>query len=403
MNTFVNTDLKTSFLPSFTRFKKYCDQADSIYDNTRDIRYLISVLSNLELVNPRLSGMINTRKTALSSYDWKIEDKGSDNADLKLKLTDSIAFIIENFINCELYGALLFKIDWALNDRFEPNAIELIDKLNVEKMQDGSLAIIDYGKGKTATIIDEKDPNYLGVSFGELRGGLLRKIAPQSIMLNEMVNKWKDLNKKLQGVVIGSIDGESLQREASALNLNQEQISDLSVDLESALASAGENNYLKTIKSVEIKLAQLADAAAGTSYMNIINELNNNIAIAILGQANTSQLPNSGGSRAALQILNLVRSDIHFSDMLKLEKLINKFLAKYYYKNNLQYNSSPYKFKWVYEDVKDREQYARIYEYMSRMQTPAVKSEFYANLGLTEPTPTDEVIDFKTSNTSFNI
>ena len=54
--------------------------------------------------------------------------------------------------------------------------------------------------------------------------------------------------------------------------------------------------------------------------------INRDIAIAVLGQANTSELPNHGGSRAALEVLRLISKDIFYSDMVRVESIINRFL-----------------------------------------------------------------------------
>lgn len=71
---------------------------------------------------------------------------------------------------------------------------------------------------------------------------------------------------------------------------------------------------------VKFELSKLVDAAGGASFKDFKTELEGDVAVAVRGQANTAQLPPSGGSRAALEVLNLIRRDIHHADIRLAEQ-----------------------------------------------------------------------------------
>jgi phage gp29-like protein len=129
----------------------------------------------------------------------------------------------------------------------------------------------------------------------------------------------------------------------------------------------------------------MVEAGASGAYQILMNELNNAIAIAILGQANTSQLPNGGGSRAALQVLNLIRTDILYYDMLRTKDLVNELIEKDFKINNNSSYSAPYEFEWIYDDKSDIDTYSNVFEVLGRLGVPVDKNEFYNKLALTIP------------------
>jgi phage gp29-like protein len=103
----------------------------------------------------------------------------------------------------------------------------------------------------------------------------------------------------------------------------------------------------------------------------------------------------------------MIRKDIHYSDMLRVQDLINKLLL-IDYRINVQPNAEivPYSFEWVYEENQDYESNARIIEIVSRTGLPlnVAKDKLYNILGLPMPNEADtDLIELKNSQTGIVI
>ena len=139
---------------------------------------------------------------------------------------------------------------------------------------------------------------------------------------------------------------------------------------------------------------ELTNSKSLDSFKEFILLLNSETAIAIIGQSNTTELPNQGGSRAALQVLNLIRNDILFADMLSLKKIINEQVLLYDYKLNYEANAneSPLHFDFVFDEAKDVETNARMLDVVTNIGMPIKKDEAYKLLNLTVPTDGDQLL-----------
>ena len=99
-------------------------------------------------------------------------------------------------------------------------------------------------------------------------------------------------NKKLKGLIQAKSDEGQKEDAAAALN------------------SFVTNGYSITDKDVEFLVNDLTSAKSLDSFRLFIDMLNTDISIAILGQTNINDLPDNGGSRAAIQVQELIRKDI---------------------------------------------------------------------------------------------
>lgn len=150
-------------------------------------------------------------------------------------------------------------------------------------------------------------------------------------------------------------------------------------------------NYVFTSDVIEYKFHQIANSTAGSSFKEIHQELNNSLAIAILGQANTSELPAGGGSRAALEVQRLVSADIMYSDVIATTALINEQLLPIDFWFNASSKEPPYEFKIMLAEQTDYESNAVIIREALAAGVPLKKSEVYSKLGFSMPDDTDNV------------
>lgn len=373
--------------PTIAQIQSAIKSAESLDFNSRDQRTLMYYLYRIMNVSPRLKGLINVRKTALSSFNWTItgDDKLADAA--KFRLSKAINSIIQNFIQAPLFGAYVAKINYKLDDNKQQ--ILTIEKTyhptEIEKDFDDNIYVVSVSGLKLSKLkIDADNINYLSASDGSQSiGGILRSIIFNEWLKDATIQEWWNYNKRLKGVVQATVNDPS-----------EKPIAD------SALANLMSNQYAITSDQVKFVLNQLTNSSSLDSFKEFINLLNNETAIAIVGQANTTELPNQGGSRAALQVLNLIRNDILFSDMMLVKNIINNQVLLYDHKINYDRNAvtSPLAFDFVFDETGDVESIARMLETVSRFGLPVKADEAYKLLGLSKPDKSDALLEFKNQN-----
>lgn len=366
-------------------------------DKARDSRGLMAVLQRIANVSPRISGHILTRNTALYAYDWKIEADDQEDAKMsdltkgvKTRLTKIIDIILSNHAQVPLFGAMALELSWQYSETYGANFPKIVHNFlpsELDILSDGNLAIVDTKNLKTPLVKDDTKYFYDNLQ-PQSRGGAMRSIIFHELLRNQTMQEWSNLNKRMKGIITGTINPEMLQKATAMLGLSESQVQDQITGLDSALKNVGEDNYLKTLNAIDIQMKSIVEGSAGASYSEFKKALDADISVSILGQANTTELPNNGGSRAAVQILNLIRTDILFSDQISTEKRINDFLLLDY-KVNVDKNAAevPYRFRFHEEDNIDYEANARKYETLARIGVAVSKKEFYHDLGVNPPDP----------------
>lgn len=398
-NVFKKIDMKT-----LANCRKKVDVSDI---EERDARHLQAMLIALSKY-PRIRGMIDTRTTAVKAYDWRLySNLEIDTSEARNRLEDHINLII-NQAKEKLFGSMLFKITRNdKNTKIGENAnikIERVPQTSYEKVTETTFYIWEGNEGEeTKRLIDmsleENKLQYLYMidGDGEDIGGIMSANAESIVHLSGIVPKWNLLNNKMQGVVIGQTDGRMLSEGAMALSYTPEKTIELINQYNNVMNSIGsednQNNVLTTLKGIDISLAHIVNASAAASYAQFKAELQADIAISLLGQANTMELPNNGGSRAALKELNLVRQDIMFSDIQDLTIIINKFL-ELEYRHTKGTWEVPYKFEFILDDVVDTYENAQTLQAITTLGVPIEISEadLYAKLGIKKPSPEDTII-----------
>ena len=338
--------------------------------NSKDVRNLKSILMRMPLASPRIAGHISTRKTAISSFDWDIiSDVETELDPVKERLKKLIDYVLSAFIEVPIFDSFLIELEWT---NIEGSWVPLIHKhyAPVELEKDFSnVIIVDDTNKKTPILPEDKQKYIYSTDGGPNIGGVLRSILFHEVLRHETLSEWADFNKKLKGLI---------QAQAP-----QEEKADAAAALESFVS----DQFAVTSDNVKFILNELTSSKAAESYTTFKEILEKDISIAILGQANTADLPNNGGSRAALQVQNLIRADVHFSDMQKVREIINNQVLLYDYQINVDKTATaaPYEFEFCYDDVKDVEANARAISQILNAGIPLLKNEVYAKIDYTPP------------------
>ena len=363
--------------PEFDQVNKFIQQANN--SDNPDARALMAACKIAKSVNLRLKGLINTRQTAVTSFDFVIKNKttGEIDAETTNLLKRTIYRILKKHVTTPLFGCFAMKMEWVndeLNGNMKlPQKIKFFSPTETLQTENGINIVDDDNKVIHQLSLDDYNPEFLfeiDDDFEE-RGGLMRAILILEVLRWNMRSENANLLTHLKGIlqIINQGDPEG-QDQADAIE---------------AAKSARKHKFVVTNELIEFKLNQIVSGDL-SAFKSLIDDINSEISIAILGQANTQQLPNSGGSRAALQILKLISADIHYSDMIRCTQLINDLLLKYYRVNfDETASESPFVFEFFYDDEENHLNNADIISVALNAGIPLKKNEVYQKIGFTVP------------------
>jgi hypothetical protein len=388
-------ELNKKLLPSVEYAFKKLAEADKA-DDKRDVRPLMSILYRIVQASPRTRGHLMTRSTGVSSFTWELTSEDDSLQEelilVKSRLRDAIRSILRYSVDTAAYGAMLLQLAWELSPQTKAQTPRLVKRylpFEFERYDESSVAIFDDTAKLNRKKVAPEDYNFI-YAFDDSteRGGVLRTIMIHEILRHETVLEWANFNQRLKGVVAGMINIDEIRK----AGLNDEQTAEQIEALDATLAGAGKNNYLKAIHGIDIQFKTLVEAAGNVSFKEYLQMLENSIAIAILGQANTAELPSGGGSRAALQILNMIRADIVYNDMQRCTELINNLLLTDYRLNKDNTATTvPYEFTFIHDEAIDIETYSVVIGNCIDHGIPLDASEVYTKLSLQQPKPGEEL------------
>lgn len=365
-----------NIIPDLEQIKSMFASADNPNPALCDQRPLNYVLTRLSSISPRLAGLILTRKTALTSFDYTIDSHPSiDYVKFRFHMNNVIADILASVINSQLFGISALCISWDLIDNlFWPRVQSIYKPFQLEYDVNGNKYLLnsfpDNSFSRTPLYPNENLLVITPDGFNQCPGGILRGILLYEYLRDRTLQEWHESNRRIKGLIQAKTPPELTQQTAEALN--------------SILTS----HYAVTPANVEFLLKDLVSGTAIESFPKLLNELKNEVAIAILGQANIVELPPSGGSRAALQILNLIRNDILFADMQLAQNTINNQLLLHFYRLNFDTNASycPFNFNFLFDEIANLDTNIKALTFAKDINLPLSQDDIYHKLALQKPT-----------------
>lgn len=396
---YVYSKIRRKTLPSQKQFEDVQELADRDNANDRDVRPLMSVLMRLRRADPRLRGHILTRSTAVSSFSWNIIPVNPKPAPAEVELANKvrqrcanlIGEVIAHRLQASLYDVMV--IESEINRLTPLGAVQTPVRryrpVELEKTTDYEASIYRPGDEKfidkilplaVGSPLDDRSRFTVSISDDDERGGLFRSIALHEILLWDNRIEWGNFNKKLKGII------QAIFMEGATA----EEIQDAA----ESTKQLAQNAYSVTSDMIEFKFNQLTQSGGWTSFKDFLSDVKTDITLTLLGQANTAELPNGGGSRAALQVLNLIRSDIMFDDMIRTTKCINSQVLLNDARLNIdeKITEAPYQFAFNMPDGLDPETRARITLDAYNAGITLLTAELYREIGMTPPPGTADTI-----------
>lgn len=386
------TAIKDKILPEIDDAVKHLKSADEADLTARDIRSLMAILVKMSEAIPRLRGHILTRKTAIAAFSWRIVPVDSTDRDRAAAVEGRLRRVINQLAwwhtDTPMFGAAAIEINWETARPFgtTPVVVQRFDPTEVERVTHDprSINILLEGANLQRFPIAKEDPKRWLVSVDEswYTGGILRSLIFHEILLNTSLKEWAAFNLKLKGLIQARIEEWAGDEDKTAAAAQ--------------LRAIAKNNYSLTSKAVEYVYTKITDAAGSQSFKDFKSELEADRAITILGQANTAQLPDNGGSRAALQVLKLISADIHYADMIRHEGLCNDQLLLADYQLNVKPNAYPEEVPWRFEidlsEERDPEKHSRVVTEYLAAGIPVRTADIYEPVGLSRPESGEDIV-----------
>ena len=371
---------KNQLLPTATKVLDSMRSADTEPPH-RDTRALMFYLMRAVSSSPRLRNLIRLRRVGVTSFGWEITTTDKDKQDAALEAQNRCNLAIKNILKFHAdtpsFGALAHEIRWVnLDGGWTPEFVKRF--LPVEILWDANpelLRLMPEGDIKSAQLVAPLfRKNYiLDTDDSDMPGGLLRSLILKAILAKDMEVEWANFNKKVKGLIYASITEGSTEEEKVAVS--------------EAMASLVQNNYGIFSELTKFDFKDVVSSVGAQSFKEFIERLESDMAIAIVGQANTTELPANGGSRAALTILKMISADITFDDMTRCESMINDQLLLPY--SHLMFDANavkpPFRFRFVVPEDTDIESRANVAVMLKDAGIPVLASELYNSIGYSKP------------------
>lgn len=393
MARFTYTVPNKTLYPSPEEFNRIV--AEAMNDDAPDPRKLYWLAERAIRTNTRLKGYLRVRRTALAAFDTQVLATDPSQQELADKAAARCALAFTRVINSvtrvAVFAANIYMLNREYNEVTKEASIRattpaqytqlIVNRTDTDSVNyyttDDALKLISTMQTGLQTL--NNGSTYLVETDSENGIGDAEAIVRLEIMRYYALNDWANLNALLKGLIHAQDKGAS----------------DGEVDVvKSALASGRGGGFL-TSDMIEVTASRLTDGSGGNSLESFVKYIDSSLAIAILGQANTSELPANGGSRAGLQVQRAVSADIMYSDMIRVEKLCNDLLLQDYWWNHdvsKTKSTCPWKFSFKIEQENNPLTNAEVLQTVLSSGLPVKADEAYSRVGFTRPEGTPDVI-----------
>ncbi len=381
--------LKDNTYPEIDDIKKALKKADNESEKDRDVRPLMAIEMRMVEASGRLRGHVLTRRTAITSYDWDIAP--DDKADIeraqevRARLKKTINRILNRHTQTPLFGALAIKLEpvdvegkWSLRPVriYRPDEIERtgddLDDVAI-LVSEGAAVKREYPDNPQTWITETDEDTFV-------QGGILRSLIYNEKLRLDNVQEWANANRKIKGLLISKLKEFASDADKSVAK--------------QTLSNVNTYGFGITSDAADYEFLQIITSAGSQWFSDFIKLLSDEESIAILGQANTTQLPNNGGSRAALQVLQLIRADIHYADIVRIEQTLmpQLLLADHQLNHDPAALVAPWRFALRLAEDRDAEKEIRTIAEALQSGVSLKRQEVYERINYSMPADGDDIL-----------
>ncbi|MEP7217947.1 MAG: DUF935 family protein [Bacteroidota bacterium] len=390
---YIYAPLKRKLYPTIQQATRAMQQADNSDPQYRDQRPLMAILMRIAEASPRIRGHVLTRRTAVTSFTWSIISPdpalAEDAKRAELRLKPLIDRLLNWHTDTPGFGARVVRIGWATGKPYgtTPYLIKRYQPVEIDRPSSdpAEVSVLADTTNIQRQLIANEDPHSWLVDVDEsyVVGGLHRTVIYHELLRNDTMQEWGTFNTKLKGIILAK--HKPYASEPDKLTAIE------------TLKNIAKNNAGLSSDAINYEFVNMVNQIGAAAFSDFKKMLEDDVAIVWRGQANTTQLPNGGGSRAALQVMQLLTADIHFADINREQLFQNNGLLLHDYQLNYEPNATavPWEFRInVFED-EDTEKAARTLVELQQIGIPVLAAELYESIGYTRPAPGDDVIELK--------
>lgn len=332
-------------------------------------RPMLAIIARFMEANSRVSGLVRSAHDAVAGFPWDIlpsDPKSTAAIAVAAKMKErfiraGLHHQFDVIIDGEFFGLTALRQVWNNVDGKMNADVDVVPSTDLyrEKNTNGKyeeVFIEDNSTFKTTPIPPDERVQYIISEFNPFKstrpgfiGGLCRSAIPLTIIKNFNWQDWSQFNE---------IFGQPFRSAEYKIGASNE---DKAVAKE-ALENFGKNAWALMSENIKFQLHEAAHAGSVAAYETLLENINTELAILINGEANTSELPKQGGSRAAVQTLKLISDDRMWWRLKRVEEIINEQHIAVDYKLNeseTDVTMRPH-FEFLTNEAEDREANARI-------------------------------------------
>lgn len=396
-----NPELINKILPdTIGKVKDWNKLANYIDLQYRDVRKLMSLLKRIVEADRYLFGLFQTRKLAILGFDYKIdfppefrksatEEKQLEQIRLRYQ-TAKMRKLGDTIINGRLFGMAAVRLIWENKTAYGTIVTKKqeydLTELDIDFESDG-LVFLDTninGESFKRKAFDNPE-GHIFIRYNPMSGidsyyvGSIARVNMIYCLLKywEFWN-WSKNNEKFADPLI------------YALYKTGSDKKEVQPILE-GLAKLGTDSYAAFSDNVKINLLEAMRHSSAEAHKALIEQINTEMAISVLGQQLTTEI-GKVGSFAAAKIANFVRQDYLYADLLDAQDAFNQYLIADYRLNYGEPRNGFPVFTYILDEKEDFESNARIIAELKLAGIPMKKDEIYTKTGFTTPTPEDEII-----------
>lgn len=357
--------LQSSILPTLAEYKRAYKAAES---EKPDPRMLLAAIARVPEANSRVGGLIQSVRDSVMGFPWEIEpaDRKNERA-VRLAvemnerfLASGIADNLDVIADAKFFGLTGLRLAWQSGPAWTARA-EVIPSTELywEKYPDGFFGpslIQDEPTFSTQLIAEEDRAKFIFAYYNPFKstrpgfiGGVLRGALPLVIIKNQNWASWaKFCEKFIQPFRVAQYDPATSEEDKAIAR--------------KALEEFGENAWALISKDVMFQFIEAVKSGTVSAYESLKESIDKELAVLIKGEANTSELPNQGGSRAAVQVMKLIADDAMFRMIQDIQRIINQQYIAVDYRLNVSETDMTLRprFRFVTDESEDREANARI-------------------------------------------
>lgn len=392
-----NPDLQDSLLPTLEQLKRYVRRATTINPRWRDVRPLMSYLKRLAQADLNLLGLLQTRKLAVLGFGYTIAmpdgAKASPEEEKRLReirsrfVRSRIAALFNVAMNGRLFGMSAARLTWNTVGK----ETLIVAKKNLEltdldyDLEDAS-ALIEVSTD-TNTQLFSRSPidqdTHLVVRYNPLEG--IDNDFVGSFMRTNMIYVWLKYFDYFNWARGNEKFADPMVWASYRKGAEDDEIDKVVEGLE----KLGTDSRAAFSDDVKIQLIESLRTGAVASHKEMIDSINREQAISILGQTLTSVAPQVG-SFALGKVHNFVRQDIMWADILFIQEILSQWYARKDYELNYGEPANGFPvFQFLTDEAQDFESNARMIADLRAADVKLKLDEVYARTGFTKPEPGD--------------